>query len=439
MIRHIFKIIWNERKQNAWPVAEYIIIFCVLWFCCDYVYTMLAGYYGPQGYDIDHVYMIDMAEKTDPEKVKIDADYLEEIFGRGNKSTDIDRYGLAMTFMERVKRYPDIEAVALANAAVPYGGNTWYSGYKIDSDSVNQTLRQRYVTSDFFRVFRIKVRGRIFDWQDNTSENEAIISPFRDNYYGDSSNESDWHDVSDVRVINYDNDWDAIKSKHTVIGTTDKIRDSYYEPFLSNLIVPLKREDVNLDYNQIVVRVKPEADKNFAEKFTKDMREQLFIGPYYLSSVTSIKELKTLKDSGVRDQMNNTYAITLFLIINIFLGILGTFWFRIQARRSEIGLRIALGSSKQKVRRMIIAETIFLLIIAGIVGMIICLNLNNPETIRSLGIPSVDKKEWGIGYEQSIINTIITFIFLFIVSVIAVWYPAKQASKIQPAEALHNE
>ena len=40
MIRHIFKIIWNERKTNAWITLEYVLVFCVLWFCVDYLFYM---------------------------------------------------------------------------------------------------------------------------------------------------------------------------------------------------------------------------------------------------------------------------------------------------------------------------------------------------------------------------------------------------------------
>jgi hypothetical protein len=35
-----------------------------------------------------------------------------------------------------------------------------------------------------------------------------------------------------------------------------------------------------------------------------------------------------------------------FLLINVFFGIVGTFWLWTENRRSEIGLRMAIGSSK---------------------------------------------------------------------------------------------
>jgi putative ABC transport system permease protein len=355
-------------------------------------------------------------------------------------------YGLAMTFMERVKRHPDIENVAFAMASVPYGGTMWGGGFKINSDSVNIGLRQRFVSTEFFDVFKMKVDGQIFDWTDHAAKDDVVISAFRGDQFGGSNrDESVWVPVPEVHTLHYDNEWDAIKHTYKVIGRTAAMKDPYYDPGMSSVIIPLRREDVSLvgenKGNQIIVRVKPEADKDFVERFTRDMREQLFIGPYYLSSVASVRDMRTQYDSrwGVKDRINSTYAITLFLVVNIFLGILGSFWFRTQNRRSEIGLRIALGSSRKKVQGMVIFETLLLLIIASMVSTVICLNLDNPETLRSLGIPTINKEAWGIGKEQHVINFAITFTFLALVSVVAVWYPAGQASHTQPAEALYDE
>ncbi len=396
MIQHIFKIIWNERKINTWLVVEYILIFCILWFCCDYLYTMLRSYYGPQGYDIKHVYILKVGEKPDA-----------NVEGE-------DKYTLAMTFLDRVKRYPDIESVSLSDWGVPYGGGESYNLYKLNSDSIDRSFQVRLVSSGFFDVFKIHVEGQVFDWTDIAAKDDAIISLFREDKVGSIWDGVDPFPVSELHTIRYDNEWDGNKSTHKVIGIADKIKNRYDVPFMSNIILPLKREEVNLIRDEIA---------------------------YFLSTVTSLEEMKAQMDMrrGIKSEMNSLFAITLFLFLNIFLGILGSFWFRTQSRRSEIGLRMALGSSGKKVQGMLILETLLLLFIASMVATIICLNLGDPETLDPLGIPTVDKKSWGIGVEQHFINFAITFGFLAIVSVLAVWYPAQQAAKMQPAEVLHDE
>jgi putative ABC transport system permease protein len=127
------------------------------------------------------------------------------------------------------------------------------------------------------------------------------------------------------------------------------------------------------------------------------------------------------------------------VILNIFFGILGTFWLRTQSRRSEIGLRLAIGSSKHLIRRLFISETLLLLLSASIIGTVICQNLFRGPLLDVLGIPTVNRASWQIGWEQDILNFALTFGFLAIVSVVAVLYPANQASKLQPAETLKDE
>ena len=45
-----------------------------------------------------------------------------------------------------------------------------------------------------------------------------------------------------------------------------------------------------------------------------------------------------------------------FLLLNIFLGLLGTFWFRTQQRRSEIALHKVHGASDMSIFTRLISE-----------------------------------------------------------------------------------
>ena len=127
--------------------------------------------------------------------------------------------------------------------------------------------------------------------------------------------------------------------------------------------------------------------------------------------------------------LNGIYAITTFLILNIFLGIIGTFWYRTQTRRSEVGLRLALRATRQGVKQMIFGETLLILFIASVVGVNICLNINQTELLELLDIPISNRMEAGIGMEQEFINYVLTFGLLATISLIAVWYPTDKPQR----------
>ncbi len=54
---------------------------------------------------------------------------------------------------------------------------------------------------------------------------------------------------------------------------------------------------------------------------------------------------------------------------------MGTFWFRTRHRRSEIALRIAMGSSRGRIRWQLLGEGLLLLAFASIPALMICINM----------------------------------------------------------------
>lgn len=425
MIRHICKIIWNERKANGLIVLEYIVVFCILWFCVDYLYYVGRCISEPLGYNIENIYIIQMGQR----------DSQSETTGEPELTED-DLYNYAVTLLDRLKQYPDIENASLSHAGIPYGFSQAANNYFIDSDSITETLFVKWVTSDFFDVFRMKVEGNTFNWEDKSSEKLVLISPDRTGSFGEYPDAT--HTVQNVKTLRFNHKDEA---PFRAIGTVNKVKDSFLEPYRSTIFQPINRDQLNLTEIQIAVRVKPGTSKNFEKRFSEEMRSQLNIGPFFLASVNSLNRIKenALELMQINNELNSVYAITSFLIINIFLGLIGTFWYRTQSRRSEIGLRIALGATKRKIKGLMYTETLLLLFVSSLVAANICVNVGQTELLKTIGVPLADSVRIGGGIEQGFINYLLTFFFMAIVSLIAVWYPAKQSSDMHPAEALHEK
>ena len=62
--------------------------------------------------------------------------------------------------------------------------------------------------------------------------------------------------------------------------------------------------------------------------------------------------------NGDTDKVNSQAVVVLFLLVNVFLGLIGTFWFRTRRRRSEIALRMTMGSTRGGVFRLLIGSGI---------------------------------------------------------------------------------
>lgn len=418
MIKQIFKIIWSERKINVWILFELVLVFCILWFCVDYIYFFTKRYLEPTGYNVEHVYNINMGIKEEG----------HVLINNGTDAQKDSLVNIVWTIVDRIKKYPDIEYISLSSAAVPYSGS--FMSNKASLDTMVDYIQFKSVSPDYFNVFKINLQqGQVENW--NNTDN-IVISGNKDNQFLK-------HDTKQIKsLVTGDNE------NKQVIGVAASSKRSEFDehnPIVYTLLSTNDRETVYFDGIEICVRVKAEADKNFIERFTKDMQEQIAMDPYFLSSVTSISDLRKefMKWNKYDNNFKSIFSISSFLFINIFLAVVGTFWFRIQTRRNEIGLRVAVGSTRMNIKALFILETLFLLLLASLIATPICINIALADILRDIGVPSIDRGEEPIQISQYFINYLFTALILITISISAVLYPSWRASRIQPAEALRDE
>ena len=116
-----------------------------------------------------------------------------------------------------------------------------------------------------------------------------------------------------------------------------------------------------------------------------------------------------------------------FLVINVALGLFGVIWYNTNRRKSEIGLRRALGSSALEIYKQIIGEALVLSTFAMIFGSFFALQF------PLLGIFGfIEIKTYILAY-------IFSIILIYIITTLCALYPSKLASNLEPAEALHYE
>ena len=185
---------------------------------------------------------------------------------------------------------------------------------------------------------------------------------------------------------------------------------------------------------EISIQVKPGLNKQkFIEDFQRDIREQINVGNFILSRVDSYDDLRNrlYLTNGVTDAIRYRIAFMAFLIFNIFLGIIGTFWFRNEYRKSEIGLRLAVGSTRRQILQMMIGEGWLLLSLVAIPAAIICINIAKMELIDTNIMP--------VTFFRVFAGLISTYLLMAFFITLGAWYPAYLSSKIAPADTLRAE
>lgn len=413
MIKHILTIIWNEKKMNSWIVIELTLIFAILWFCSDYFLIMAKKYAEPKGFDISHTY--DVKLDTLP-------------YGKGMQMEGMTKNEIFSLILKRIKSNTAVENVCVSVSAIPYTGSFMSMGYKVDS-MANQSIWTKRVTSEFFDVFRIQLqKNKEFTQTKGMVKNGILLGKDKDGMFLNMPIE---------KIDSISNN-----EKYKILGFVNPVKRSEYND-CSPIVYELMKPEEMGDYKDISIRVKSEADSpDFADKFVKEMREQLNLSPYFLVNVTSFDKSREnyMGWMGFSNGLKSTFSVTSFLLINIFLGIIGTFWLRTQSRRGEIALRMALGSSKKRVRYIYILEAIALLFIASILGTILSVNVLATGVLDNIGLPMLESDSLkDLSAIQLLADYLITFGILALITVLAVWYPSQRASKVRPAVVLREE
>ena len=195
------------------------------------------------------------------------------------------------------------------------------------------------------------------------------------------------------------------------------------------------------NWSQIVFRVKPAADgPDYREKFLREIAPKLDTDNAFVADAAPYTEQQLQFEvmNGDTDKVNSQAVVVLFLLVNVFLGLIGTFWFRTRRRRSEIALRMAMGSTRGGVFRLLIGEGLLLLALVTLPAMVVCYNVGMAEfTIGRTSLISTWPIEWSV--IRFLAGSLGAWLLIALMVVIGIWFPARQAMKIEPAEALHEE
>ena len=416
MNKKLFAQIKNEWRSNIWLAVELLLVSVVMWWITDALYVRLAVYLEPRGFNTEHCYKIEMGELTPKSP-----DY--------TKRSREERYADILELAERLRHRPDIEAVSLSQNSHPYNGSNGTIGVQLVGDTLETYGRviRRQVTPDFVRVFQYQ--GANGETPEQLAEmlerGEILVS---DNLFSSTYNRP-------LPMTNY-----IGKRFHLNRDTTSSVRLGAslkvvrygdFEPASFSRSMVYKLDWFDKD-QELCVRVRPEHDVDFINKVKADSESQYRVGNIFISEIRSFKDIRRNVQQGTYNAMRNNITIMAFLLVNIFLGLLGTFWFRTQQRKSEIALHKAHGATNQMVFTRLLSEGWLLLLIITPIALLIDFNLAYAE-LNSW------RNDTTLEWDRLLICGGISFALMALMIAIGIGIPARKAMKIHPAEALHNE
>lgn len=412
MTKKLLTQIKNEWLSNLWLALELLVVSVVMWYVVDYLYTRAATYLEPRGFNIEHCYLIELGELTPKSP-----DYTPD------KSRD-DTHADIAELVERLRRRPEVEAVSLSQNSYPYNGSNSSGEVRYDTlQSPGWTIR-RMVTPDFVRVFRYQgTRGETPEQLAEMLERGEFLAS--DNLYRKYDRK-----LTEFVGKRFQLFGDTTKT-YQLGASLQNVRYHDYDQAHSSFCFLAKQSFYYVGL-ELCVRVREGQDNNFITKLKEDSESQFRIGNLFISEIRSFHDIRRNFQQAWTNNIRNYVMGMGFLLLNIFLGLLGTFWFRTQQRRSEIALHKAHGATDGAIFRRLLSEGLLLLAVVTPIALVIDWNLAHMEL-----------NSWRNGttleWDRLLLCAGISFVLMALMIAIGIGIPARKAMKVQPAEALHDE
>jgi putative ABC transport system permease protein len=395
MIRHLFKMIWNKKKQNFLLMLEMLASFLVVFAVFTLLVYNYQNYRRPMGFDYNNVWVI-------------------------NYNNSIDNTGLDSVIMFReairnqLKSMPEIKSVSYTSNNVPFSMSTNNGNLTVNKQSIPSVNRYT-AEDDYDDVLNLEIKeGRWFTKDDLSSRDHAVVinSALKERIFG-----------SKPAIGEYLGDVSGEDRRNKIVGV---VADTKFKgDFQAVEYDMFHRADTGgfRWLNRIIIKVAPGAGADFEGRLHKTMASAL------KNSNVEIEHLSEKRES--RNNLSLVPMIILlvvagFLIINVALGLFGVLWYNISKRRGEIGLRRAVGASGNAVSKQLVGEALVLSTLSLIVGSFFAVQF---PLLNIFDLPSgVYLMAW-----------LLSLLFIYILVMFCAFYPGRQAAAINPAVALHEE
>lgn len=430
MLRMIIKQLWNRRRNNAWLAVELALVFSLVWYLMDYLFVLGYNYSIPSYRDLDHTWQVTVRQLPDNHP--------------GYQVSESDSAQIEQNFfriLDRIKSAEGVEAVAVMDQYSAPGDGS-FIGYEFRNSGDTTRVSSAQVIYfdprwDFFNVFRYTYA----DGREVKMADVDMLSPHTV-VVGDLLAEKLF---PGEKAVGREIEKIEMGQSETlrIAGVIGDIKRFDYLRIQEAVYTALRVNGSNCEDMVIAIRSSDRIpDVLFQEKFKEQMSRELQVGNFYLKSVKSYPKLNATTDRefGQTSMVRSYTAVTLFFLLNIMLCVMGTFWYRVNQRKGEIGLRMAMGSTRRNIRKILFLEGLALLTVMAVVSSIVNFQFAYADLLDTLG-------QWKdtMGYlpdqmiPRFLITTLLTWVVLALVIVLATWLPVSRAAKLAPAEALRDE
>jgi predicted permease len=286
------------------------------------------------------------------------------------------------------------------------------------------------VSPGYFEVFKIPVKhGRTFNERDTSTSTPVVVinEAMAKQFWPKSDPMSDRIVIGKGVMREF-----ATEPDRQIIGIVADIKsnglDSDAQPqmFEPQSQVPDAANALNVGLTPISWIVRTQVPPQSLSNTIQEQLRQSTGLP--VSDVTSMDDIVSV---SVSRQKFNMWVMSVFggcALLLAAIGIYGLMAYSVEQRTQEIGIRLALGAQASQVKNMVVRQGMVLALVGVVIGLGASFWLARLITTFLFGVTARDPLVFG-GIP----------LLLSAVALLAVWLPARRASKVDPLIALRYE
>jgi len=327
--------------------------------------------------------------------------------------------------LARLKAMPGVESAAFV-APMPFSGGNVGSDFRIEGrpqpePGSEPEASNRSVTPEYFQAMKIALlKGRYFTDQDKREGVGAAIinQAFARRYFPDQ--DPIGQHLSHIGANQNEGD----PEQWQIVGEVGDVHhNDLTRPASPEIYLPYQQNSWN--WGNFLIRTKGEPTS-----LSSSFREQVRAGDKTVT-LTGVRALSDAIAETVAQRRFYTFLFGIFGALGLLLtvtGVYGLISFSVAQRTQEIGIRMALGATRQNVMRLVLAQGIMLAAIGVAIGLAVSYGLARVITSLLFEVKPTDLFTFG---SASVV--------LLSAAVLASYIPARRATKVDPLTALRYE
>ncbi len=333
--------------------------------------------------------------------------------------------------LDRIQSLPGI-TTASAGCCLPLQTGTYDMNFEIIGRAKpdDRDVGWAAISPGFFEVFHIPLkRGRNFTGADNSkSAGVVVINEAMAKQYWPNSNP-----LGDrIRVGKGLDKYFQREPARQVIGIVGDVRfealDNAPRP-----IMYVPQAQLPDAANAMFARMMPLSwmfrsggnPRGIISRVREELRQSTGL------PVSEVLVMDDIVSLSTRRQRFNMLLMTVFgsaALLLAAIGIYGLMSYAVEQRRREIGIRMALGAQARGVQRMILAEGMSMTVTGVLAGLAAAWALSR----------FLESQLFGVKTHDALVFLAVPAL-LSVVALVAIWLPARRASRVDPVEALRYQ